>query len=110
MFLDPDTNRMFYVHKDTQERNWKPPRDKNMPGTFHNEMYKQVRAIIYLTFEHDKNNKMICMPSKDLDQPRGASNQSDQSSLGALLEVKGPNCLHVDSKNSDQTGWMPQLI
>ena len=44
MYLDPATNRVFYVHKDTKERNWKPPRDRDMPGTFHHEMYKQVRG------------------------------------------------------------------
>ena len=28
----------------------------------------------------------------------------------SLLCTKDPRCLHVDSKDSDQTGWMPRLI
>ena len=33
-----------------------------------------------------------------------------ESSLCALRVAKGPTYLHVDSKDSDQTGWMPRLI
>ena len=37
-------------------------------------------------------------------------NQSDQSSLCAQWVAKDPSFLHADSKDSDQTGWMPRLI
>ena len=36
--------------------------------------------------------------------------QSDQSSQCAQLVAKDPIFLHVDSKDSDQAGWMPRLI
>ena len=37
--------------------------------------------------------------------------QSDQSLRCALIWVaKDPSFLHADSKDSDQTGWMPRLI
>ena len=39
-----------------------------------------------------------------------ASAQSDQSSLHAQCLAKGSSFLHVDSKDSDQTGRMPRLI
>ena len=29
MFHDPETNRLFYINKDTNERTWKPPRHPN---------------------------------------------------------------------------------
>ena len=35
--------------------------------------------------------------------------QSDQSSLGAHWVTKDPWFLHVDSEDSDQTGWIPRL-
>ena len=37
------------------------------------------------------------------------STLTDQSSLGALWVAKDPNFLHVDSEDSDQTGWMSRL-
>ena len=30
--------------------------------------------------------------------------------MNAALIAKGPSFLHVDSEDSDQTGWMPRLI
>ena len=39
-----------------------------------------------------------------------ASTQSDQSSLCDECVAKDPSLLHVDSEDSDQTGWMPRLI
>ena len=33
-----------------------------------------------------------------------------ESSLCAQWVAKGPRFLHADSKDSDQTGWMPRLI
>ena len=39
-----------------------------------------------------------------------ASTQSDQSSLCTQWVAKDPRFLHVDSKDSDQTGQMPRLI
>ena len=38
-----------------------------------------------------------------------ASTQSDQSSLCAYWVAKDSSFLHVDSEDSDQTGWMPSL-
>ena len=38
------------------------------------------------------------------------SAQSDQSSQFAQWVAKDPSFLHVDSEDSDQTGWMPRLI
>lgn len=29
MFHDPQTNRLFYINKETEERTWKPPRHPN---------------------------------------------------------------------------------
>ena len=37
-----------------------------------------------------------------------ASAQSNQSSLCVKLVTKDPNCLHVDSEDSDQTEVMPR--
>ena len=50
---------------------------------------------------HDKTNKVTVRP---------ASAQSDQSSLCAQWVAKDPSFLHVDSEDSDQTGWTPRLI
>ena len=36
--------------------------------------------------------------------------QSDQPSLCAQWVAKDPSFLHADSKDSDQSGWMPMLI
>ena len=51
---------------------------------------------------HDKTNKMTVRPLKTA--------QSDQSLLCAQWVAKNPSFLHEDSKDSDQTGWMPRLI
>ena len=53
----------------------------------------------------DKTNKMICLPSEDSDQP---GHQSLRSAMKTVAEE--PMFLHVDSKDSDQTGRMPRLI
>ena len=37
-----------------------------------------------------------------------ASTQSDQSSLCIHWIAKGPRFLHADSKDSEQTEWMPR--
>ena len=49
---------------------------------------------------HDKTNKMACAPSE----------HSDQSSLCAQWVAKGPVFLHADIEDSDQTGWMLDIM
>ena len=51
---------------------------------------------------HDKTNKIACAPSEDSDQP--------ESSQCTQWVAEDPMCLHADSKDSDQTGWMSRLI
>ena len=63
-----------------------------------------VFSVLQSPFEpqHDKTNKMTCMPTKDSDP--------DQSSLCAQWVAKDPRFLQADSEDSDQTGQMPELI
>ena len=57
--------------------------------------------------QHDKINKMTCVPSKDSGQP-GA--QSDRSSVCAQWVGKDLSFLHANSEVSNQTGRMPRPI
>ena len=58
-----------------------------------------------------QNQQNECAPSEDWRRRSAlASAQSDQSSLCTQWLAKDPSFLHVDSKDSDQTGRMPRLI
>ena len=58
---------------------------------------------IYMSRDMTKPAKWVC-------SQRTRSAQSDQSLLCAQWVAKDPTFLHADSKDSDQTGWMPSLI
>ena len=54
--------------------------------------------------EHDKTNKMTCVPSEDSDQP------GHLPSLMCTLRItKDPRFLYADREDSDQIGQMPRL-
>ena len=53
---------------------------------------------------HNKTNSVAVRPAKI------QIAQSDQSVLCAHWVAKDLSFLHADSKDSDQTGWMPRLI
>ena len=58
---------------------------------------------------HDKTNKIRVCPAKtqiSLDINRVWS----ESSLCTQWVAKDPSCLHANSEDSDETGWMPRLI
>ena len=58
--------------------------------------------------QHNKTNKMTCVPSKD--RSAWASTQSDHSSLSAWRNLGSLATHWAHSEDSDQTGWMPRLI
>ena len=57
----------------------------------------------------DKTNKMSVRPAKT-QISLGIHPVWSESSLYAQWVAKNPSFLHADSKDSDQTGWMPRLI
>ena len=59
--------------------------------------------------QHDKPNKMICVPSEDSDQP-GHQPSLIRVFTCAQWEAKDPRLLQEDSEDYDQTGQMPRLI
>ena len=58
---------------------------------------QRLRSELIFDPAHDKTNKMACAPSEDSDPP-------------SLISAKDPSFIHADSKDFDQTGWMPKLI
>ena len=58
---------------------------------------------------HDKTNKWHVRPVKTKIS-LGIHPVWSESSLCTQWVAKDPGFLHVDSKDSDQTGWMPRLI
>ena len=58
---------------------------------------------------HDKTNKMSVHPAKN-QISLGIRPVWSESSLCTQRVAKDPRFLHVDSEDSDQTGWMPRLI
>ena len=58
---------------------------------------------------HDKTNRMICVPSEDSVQPGHPPSQI-RVFTGTQWVAEDPMFLHVDDKDSDQTGRMPRLI
>ena len=75
---------------------------KTSGGKLSRAELKQHVTIWAMTWQNQQNE---CVPSKDSDQPG-----SDQSSLHVQWVAKGPRFLHVDSKDSGQTGRIPRLI
>ena len=58
---------------------------------------------------HDKTNKVAVHPAKT-QISLGIRPVWSESSLCTQWVAKDPSFLHADSKDSDQTGWMPRLI
>ena len=58
---------------------------------------------------HDKTNKMTVRPAKTRIS-LGIRPVWSTSSLCTQWAAKGRSFLQADSKDSDQTGWMPRLI
>ena len=58
---------------------------------------------------HDKINKISVRPAKT-QISLGIRPVWSESALCAQWVAKDPSFLHADSKESDQTGWMPRLI
>ena len=58
---------------------------------------------------HDKTNKMAVRPVKT-QISLGIRPVWSEASLCAQWVVKDASCRHANSKDSDQTGWMPRLI
>ena len=58
---------------------------------------------------HDKTNKVTVHPAKTQISV-GICPVWSEPSLCAQWVAKDPSFLHADSKDSDQTGWMPRLI
>ena len=59
--------------------------------------------------QHDKSNKMKCAPSEDSDQP-GHSPSLIRVFAVSHWVAKEPWFLHADSEDSDQTGWIPNVM
>ena len=68
--------------------------------------------LLYLNWfgpQHDKTNKVTVCPAKT-QISLGFRQVWSESSLCAQWVAKDPSFFHADSKDSDQTGWMPRLI
>ena len=70
-------------------------------GSNYCKMVSLVSSESVYELQHDKTNKMTCEPSEDSDQP------GHPPSLRCALNGR---FLHMNSKDSDQTVWMPRLI
>ena len=58
---------------------------------------------------HDKTSKLTVRPAKTQISLSICPVWSESSLCNQCI-AKDPNFLHADSKDSDQTGWMPRLI
>ena len=67
------------------------------------------RSIIYLNHSMTKPTKWHMHPAKT-QISLGIHPDWSESSLCAQWEAKDSRFFHADSKDSDQTGWMPRLI
>ena len=70
---------------------------------------KQNTSQYWNELRHDKTNKMTVHPAKT-QISLGIRPVWSESSLCAQWVAKDLSFLHADSKDSDQTGWMPRLI
>ena len=70
---------------------------------------KNTDAINTYEPPHDKTNKMTVRPAKT-QISLGICPVWSQSLLCAQWVAKDPGFLHVNSEDSDQTGWMSRLI
>ena len=66
-------------------------------------------TTIASVYDCDKTNKMTVHPAKT-QISLGINPVWSESSLCAQWVAKDPSFLHADSKDSDQTGWMPRLV
>ena len=93
---------------------WKIYEKGTFQWKFHkNQMKNKVAEVfdkqiaIWATARQNQQND-LCAQQRF--RSAWAFTQSDQSSLCALWVAKDSVFLHVDSKDTDQTGWMPRLI
>ena len=71
------------------------------------QAYFAEKKNIHLSRLMTKSTKWLCAQRRL--RSTWASTQSDQSSLCAQWVGKDPSFLHMDSKDSDQTGRMPRM-
>ena len=74
-------------------------------------LLQMICKVSYEQYEpwHDKTNKVTVRPAKT-QISLGIRPVWSESSLCTQWVAKDPSFLHVDSKDSDQTGRMPRLI
>ena len=94
--------------------NYKINNSNEFKQTNISEEYQEGKMAFLVSLDifeprHDKTNKMTVHPA-NTQISLGICPVWSESSLCTQWVAKDPSVLQVDSKDSDQTGWMPRLI